>query len=40
MDPIGLDGTSLGLVESFGDKVNLLGLTNGAVGGVPERLLQ
>jgi hypothetical protein len=29
-----LDGTPLGLVESFGDKVNLLGLTNGAVGGV------
>lgn len=29
-----LVGTNLGLVESFGDKVNLLGLTNGAVGGV------
>jgi hypothetical protein len=29
-----LDGTSLGLVQSYGDKVNLLGLTNGAVGGV------
>jgi hypothetical protein len=29
-----LIGTNLGLVESFGDKVNILGLTNGAVGGV------
>ena len=26
-----LDGTSLGLVQSYGDKVNFLGLTNGAV---------
>jgi hypothetical protein len=29
-----LVGTNLGLVASFGDKVNLLGLTNGAAGGV------
>jgi hypothetical protein len=28
-----LDGTGLGLVESYGDKVDCLGLTNGAVGG-------
>ncbi len=29
-----LIGTNLGLVESYGDKVNLLGRTNGAVNGV------
>jgi hypothetical protein len=34
-----LDGTSLGLVQSFGDKVNLLGLTNGSIGGVCSTIL-
>jgi hypothetical protein len=29
-----LDGTTLGLVQSFGDKVNLLGRTNGAPSGI------
>ncbi len=31
-----LDGTSLGLVQSFGGKVSCLGLTNGNVAGLPN----
>lgn len=34
-----LNGTNLGLVASSGDKVNLLGLTNGATGGVVSTIL-